>query len=302
MKKQLGLLKNSKRKTIVLSAVILIIATLTTAFAFSLHINNGKTSGNNPMDIKVSEEQAIEFIDELVSEKGIDKEQIPLTDYSDIEGYLYLIEKYKPNSEELDIVNNLIKNDISMDIILEVFDFYRTTNENPDIINKLVSYKDILNGRHWVENAFNSITKDKCGVLDYDTYMEYIDKGLSMEEISASNILCRKGVYTIQEILKKRENETLWSDIINDVYSKIGEDKIFINPKTDSDDDGLKLLDLKRTSEIYGVSIEELEKMDEIELSEFKEQQENIYTENVQTKLKNIGIDSENIESEVTNK
>lgn len=299
---KIALLNNSKRKTIVVAAVILIIATLTTAFAFSLHINNGKASGNIPMDSKVSEEQAIEFIDDLVSEKGVDKEEISLSDYSDIEGYLYFIEKYKPNGEELDIVNNLIENGISMDTIFEVFDFYITTNENADLIDELVSYKDVLNGKHWVENAFNAITEDKCGVLDYDSYMEYIDKGLSMEEISASNILCRKGVYTIQEILEKRENETLWSNIINDVYSKIGEGEVFVNPKTGLDDDGLKLLDLKRTSEIYGASIEELEKMNEAELAEFIDKQETIYKENVQTKLKNIGIDSENIKTEVTGK
>ena len=63
----------------------------------------------------------------------------------------------------------------------------------------------------------NAVTKNVHGVLNQEGVNIYFAAGLSIDDISAANILSRKGVYTITEILDKVVAGDAWENIISDI-------------------------------------------------------------------------------------
>jgi len=84
----------------------------------------------------------------------------------------------------------------------------------------------------WVETAFNEATDNVHGVLDKEQVTEYLEQGLTVEDITTANVLCRKGVYTITEILDKRSAGVEWSDIFDEVYSDVTESDTLLKVKS----------------------------------------------------------------------
>lgn len=149
------------------------------------------------------------------------------TAYMQILNYVYAIEKYAATDEEQNYLHDLILNGADADMVRRIYAFLQDTDYSVDMVEEMYNialdiYED---DEFWVETAFNKATGNIHGVLDKEQVTAYIEQGLTAEDITAANVLCRKGVYTIREILDMRADGTQWSDIFDEVYSDITEPK-----------------------------------------------------------------------------
>ena len=137
--------------------------------------------------------------------------------------YVYVLEKNSASDYEQDYLHNLILNGADADMIRRIYVFLQDTDYSVDMVEKMYKIAvDICeDDEFWVETAFNRATDNAHGVLDKEQVTAYLKQGLTAEDINTANILCRKGVYTINEILDKRVGGAEWSDIFDEVYSDI---------------------------------------------------------------------------------
>lgn len=116
----------------------------------------------------------------------------------------YINKVYDLSTEEIEYIYDLLINGYSVEDVLNICYFWLDTNEDIHIIEEIYKYKYTYSGANWIENAFNRITNDKCGVLTTEDVNEYLNRGLTTQDIITANVLCRKGVLTIQEILESK--------------------------------------------------------------------------------------------------
>lgn len=136
--------------------------------------------------------------------------------YQNILSYSIFLAENEFTKEQLEYLNKLIDSGYSEGIIQEVYEFWKTTDEDFSMIGKLCEKSNELYGINWVENAFNNITSNSHGVLSREDIQEYYEKGLTYDDIYAANILSRRKGKTIQEILNDILSGTANSEIIND--------------------------------------------------------------------------------------
>lgn len=114
--------------------------------------------------------------------------------------------------DEMDYIANLIIQGYDPMTVMDICYFWQDTNEEISIIEQIYEYK-YLRGMTWIENAFNCVTNDKCGVLTEEDVENYAKQGVTLDDISAANKLCRKGVLTIQEILEQHQAGKTFAEI-----------------------------------------------------------------------------------------
>lgn len=168
-----------------------------------------------------------------------DAENLTYEEYMSIEAYIIFILENSPTDEELAIINSLMNEGHTIQTLSQIYEFYLTTNENIDIVYQIASLEDEYWGDNWIENAYNTITNDKHGVLVTEEVKAYLDGGLSLDDISYANILCRKGVYTIHEILEMKQNGMSWEyinksvDALSRSEKSIKQDTIYVTDTAD---------------------------------------------------------------------
>ncbi len=184
-------------------------------------------------------------------------------DYQSPETYLNLLEfssfviEENLNIKEVRYLEKLLKKGYPCRIIIDVTKFWKTTNEDITLIEKICEKQGDYWGRNWIENAFNNITENKCGVIKTsDELNSYLDKGLTLDDIECANILCRKGKMTIQEILDEKISGKSWDDIFEKNGIKLSDG---LSKSDLSGYNKLKLSDLKSK----GIEISSLLSVDE---------------------------------------
>ena len=121
--------------------------------------------------------------------------------YHNVSVYVAFVEENSFTPEQLKVINNILDKGTTIQSIAEVYDFWLTTIEPFEIVEEICALEDKYFSEYWYENAFNELTDDRYGVLNSDDIDMYKEKGISPDEILTANVLCRKGVYTITEIL-----------------------------------------------------------------------------------------------------
>ncbi len=226
-------------------------------------------------------------------------------EYNDIVyNYEYLKTVHGLNDEQLNYISSLIIDGCEAMDILEICYFWLDTNEDIKVIEKIYRLKDRYKGSNWIEGAFNEVTGDKCGVLDEKGVAEYLNQGLSVEDISVANKLCRKGVLTIQEILDMRINGTGFAEIVTvvdgissaEVPSEAMTASYVLSAEADADKREIisaqDVMYAKTLSEISGESFGKyIEKsIDGQALEEIIEEVESEYDRNISDDLRSRGI------------
>ena len=133
--------------------------------------------------------------------------------------YTYLIKVYDFSSHQMDYIDSLIYSGAKIDDILSICDFWLDTNYDIDLIGDIYLLRDKYFGSSWIEDAFNEVTENRHGVLNQSDISDYIDRGVSTLDIKTANVLSRKGVYTIQEILNMRIDGISWDEILSEIES-----------------------------------------------------------------------------------
>lgn len=142
-------------------------------------------------------------------------EDMPATesDYYRLVDWAAFLAKYEFTDEQLAAFDALLARGITPYTIMDAYAFWRTTNEDFSLVTQLAEQEDAFIGANWIENVFNDLTDNKTGVLELEDVREYIERGLTQEDIATANILCRKGVMTIQEILEQRLSGADWATL-----------------------------------------------------------------------------------------
>lgn len=135
-------------------------------------------------------------------------------EYNDIlYNYEYLRRGYHLSNTQMDYIADLIIGGYKPWDVLEICYFWLDTNEDISIVEEIYGQKLRFRGSTWIENAFNFVTDNKCGVLDTEDVDKYLEQGITFDDIMTANKLCRKGVLTIQEILELRKEQKSFAEI-----------------------------------------------------------------------------------------
>ncbi len=147
---------------------------------------------------------------EKLDRSGEEKDAI----YSDIMAYKKLKKLYRPSQEEMDYLDDLIESGADVSAIAEIYRFWLSTSEDISIIGQIYSMSNLEKEGYWVEELFNQITENRHGILDETGVNSYYSKGLAASDINIANVLSRKGVMTIHEVLDRRAAGDDWNSLI----------------------------------------------------------------------------------------
>ncbi len=121
------------------------------------------------------------------------------------------------SDKQFKLMEQMILEGCDVPTLTGIYSFYLTTNEDVTIVRDIYDYvwdgEPIENGGVLFEEAFNELTDYKCGVLTKEEIEGYLEKGLTIDDIAEANILSRKGVLKINEILDRIIAGEDWKDI-----------------------------------------------------------------------------------------
>ena len=168
----------------------------------------------------------------------------------DITRFNELILSTEITGEEIAYIKSLVSGGKDLNPLMDMYYFLLDCDEPLDFLETFYEGAERIHfeGGHWVENAYNVATENKTGVLDGQQVAEYL-ADVSLKDITAANILCRKGVYDIEEILDLLIGGTSWESIFNTVY---GADFSGLGL------DPLQMSDIVRTSVRTGIPVDQL--------------------------------------------
>ncbi len=217
-----------KKKTVTISIIIALLFVSTATIASlgelisSTQTDEVKTTPLPEISYSSSMAEAssanMPSINSIVSKYDINN--LSYEDYTDIESYIAFMIKHTLTADEIEAIDSLVASGTTMQTIEHIYDFYLTTNEDFSLISKIAALETEFFGDHWIENAYNAVTNDVHGVLNNEDVKNYL-LNVTPEDIEYANILCRKGVYNIKEILDKVQNGESWNDITKQIYSSV---------------------------------------------------------------------------------
>ncbi len=163
------------------------------------------------------------------------------------------MERYCSSDEQFKLMEKMILEGCDVPTLTDIYSFYLTTNEDVTIVRDIYDYvwdrEPIENSDVVFEEAFNELTNYKCGVLTKEEIEGYLEKGLTIDDIARANVLSRKGVLKINDILDKIIAGEDWKDIGETISGQ----KI----KADIDSDITGLL---QSAQIMNVTVKEAAK------------------------------------------
>lgn len=149
---------------------------------------------------------------------------------------------------EISQINKILLKGTTVQSLAQVYDFYITTDEDFEIVEKICELEDKYFDEYWYEDAFNEITNNSHGVLDYKQLKSYEEKGLGLDQILAANILSRKEGQNIFDILDAMESGKSTKEFVKEIYG------ITLNSNYENDyeavSDAVKILKYNVPSEL----------------------------------------------------
>ncbi len=118
-----------------------------------------------------------------------------------IQAYISFIYKEGFNASEMQIINRVLANGTTVQSLIEVYNFWLTTDESFDMIEKICALEDRYFSEHWYEDAFNKLTDYDHGELSVDDIINYRGQGITTDEILTANVMSRKAGQNIVAIL-----------------------------------------------------------------------------------------------------
>ena len=209
-----------KKKVIVILCGIVLICTAVVAVGLS-EVN--KISPKE-VELRIDELEAAEFykndeIDEmyaLLASRYTGDELSRKT-----EAYTLYKTVDKPSRNVLAYIYALASEGADIELVVDICSFWDTTNADIDMIGKIYAQYNENHEKnlYWIEDVYNILTNNAHGVLSKEDVLYWTnEKGMSVQEISTANIMSRKGIYTIQEVLTLHDKGTPWNRIATDIY------------------------------------------------------------------------------------
>lgn len=139
--------------------------------------------------------------------------------YEKIENYAVIKTTYQPTEEEIQYMTELLYQGSKLEVVLETYQFWMTTNEPLERLGEIVAAwtpddEDVM---YWVDDIYNLLTGNE-DILKKEEVEEYVARNIQLEDIAVADELSRKKVLSIRQILQKRENGDSWIAIVNQIY------------------------------------------------------------------------------------
>ena len=120
------------------------------------------------------------------------------------------------NTSEMQIVNRILAKGTTIQSLIEVYNFWLTTDESFDMIERICELEDEYFSEYWYEDAFNKLTNYEHGELSVEDIVNYRADGITTDEILAANVMSRKKGQNIVAILDAHlEGNTLEKQIVS---------------------------------------------------------------------------------------
>lgn len=175
-----------------------------------------------------------------------------------LSSYLYLRDIYGLNDEQLEYIAGLIINGADPNSILDTAYFWVDTCEDITIIEQIYNKKgDYEGGRFWIENAYNNVTNNVHGVLESEEINNYLSLGVTVSDIQNANILSRKGVYSIKQILDRIAGGDTIINIMNEVYGTSISQPVSLFGISENEESDEGILNSKELAALENKQIEE---------------------------------------------
>lgn len=175
-----------------------------------------------------------------------------------LSSYLYLKDVYGLNDEQLEYIAGLIINGADPNNILDIAYFWVDTCEDITIIEQIYNKKDDYEGgRFWIENAYNNVTNNVHGVLESEEINNYLSLGVTVSDIQNANIMSRKGVYSIKQILDRIAGGDTIINIMNEVYGTSISQPVNLFGISENEESGEGILNSKELAALENKQIEE---------------------------------------------
>ena len=125
----------------------------------------------------------------------------PIAKRENIKEYLTFMYKNNFTVKQIDTINKILINGTTIQSLIEVYEFWLTTDEDFSMIEKICALEDTYFSEYWYEKAFNVLTDYKHGALTSEDIINYREKGISDLDIMIANVMCRKEGQNINKIL-----------------------------------------------------------------------------------------------------
>lgn len=246
-----------KQKIVTIAAAVLIAGTAlaetpigeavldTIDTGFEAILDFKEVKGDNeeilPEIISPDEIVLVEETDLIIEEDTLDSEsEVPVLamalslagdseyDIETIRDLAVFEEEYNMDEEAKELLSQWISEGKDARLLMYIYEFWITTNEDISIIEDVYdifaeSYDEDMNLPSnkdlWFEGIFNTLTNNKYGKLTSEEIDEYMNRGLSIDDVKMAERVSRAGKLTVQEILNERVDSKAWSDIAADVYN-----------------------------------------------------------------------------------
>ena len=157
---------------------------------------------------------------------ALKEKKIAEMDFETLQELARFEETYNLSDAEKACFVSWINNGKDVRLLIYIYEFWLTTEEDISIIEdvydmfvdgydpemRLPSDKDL-----WFEGLFNFLSGNRYGKLTTAVTEEYMDKGLSLEDIKMAERMSRTGRMNVGEILEKKSAGTKWCDIAAEV-------------------------------------------------------------------------------------
>ena len=139
-----------------------------------------------------------------------------ITQYADV------LVKYCLSFEEKAYIMTQLNNGRDLSKLCELYYFIKNTNLSYTDIGSLYDIGQLneFSGDYWVENAFDAYTKNE-NTLDKTEILELLDEDIDLEDIQLANVLSRRGIKTIREIIEEKKNGKEIREIIAELYPEL---------------------------------------------------------------------------------
>lgn len=138
-----------------------------------------------------------------------------------INQYAEIIVKYDLSSEETAYFIDQLNMGRDLSKLCELYNFIKDTKLTYSDIGQLyaIGENNHFKGNYWAENAFDEYTKN-TNTLDRTEILELLDENIELNDIQLANILSRKGVKNIREIVDDMKNGKSIYEIVSELYSE----------------------------------------------------------------------------------
>ena len=215
-------------KKVLVLMVVLIASVVTVALA------SGIVSDNLAQIFNPSSEQKIDVSNaEAIAQTNIAKAK-SFNDFSSIvncgneakcnnvSSYISFMTSHTFTDKQLSVINQVLDNGTTIQSLIQVYDFWTTTDEPFSMIADICGLEDKYFNLYWYEDAFNEITENSHGVMELKDIKEYNQKGITNDVIMCANVLSRKKGQNIYNILDSVAEGKTIEKIACDIY-KISE-------------------------------------------------------------------------------